>query len=60
MQLKQELEGLREKVKVRMKDKSTAASSAADGPQSGQLVTMFDEDEWIFGGLSEIDSASYL
>ncbi|KAJ8626788.1 hypothetical protein MRB53_020095 [Persea americana] len=60
MQLKRELEGLREKVKVRMKDKSTTTSSAADGPQSGQLATMFDEDEWIFGGLSEIDSASYL
>lgn len=32
----------------------------ATGTQSGQLVTMADEDEWIYGELSEIDGACYL
>lgn len=49
---------------------SSSSSAAACGKsvcppktistQSGPLVTMADEDEWIYGELSEIDSACYL
>lgn len=73
--VKERLESLRSKVLERINRFYTASSSSSSsaaacgksvcppeamGTQSGPLVTMADEDEWIYGELSEIDSACYL